>query len=583
MCSSSAPLGYEVWRYHVLYYCDPVSLIQLGWTCRGLRQLLNGTSTFVVDWQTACAYMQRECGCDRNLFYLDVPKVCDFLYAWCGDEVQSLYEVDLRLRQLGRSVTMHMMQPQMQWQRTPFLDPQHCHRALFEPGVNVVHVDEMVVPMPRMLDVPVELARCATRHYPRVPGETLEAFTHRQFWRNFHEVTTETLTTEKPSTGYMDPRLHTDLVRAYLERCAAEERDPYDPADDPELQGHAAGVWARTVMYSSAVGTQQFPMDLCLRREQVRTLGVDYLDRLFIPLRRYVSDGSLLEHRGPLYFTGLRYDNESGDFVNWALNTVALRHGMYLHLWLDCSFHFLHTLTAHIETLANSLETDLPLERLAARWRWIHHLKGCSGCLCHGHRSDPEQAERDQRAIAFVQQANYRVFHNVISTTVQRYTSHPCHESEWTPHYLTDLIPHYEHHSPDRRPAGTETQVVCALHHALEVASYLTEFSQTIGPRVGPLAEMYRDRTLRIYLSNGLGLLAFAPTWQIDYDWRPSRAHVKVSLRIPRIDLMQNHRVVQYMHFLNRRVLYYHPDPCVYLDAWQAREDIAKKMDHHVL
>ncbi len=579
MQKESTLLSHDMWRFHILYLCDPISMIRLSWTCRKLRQILNDP-VFVVQWQDHCRYLDRQCKCSRNMFYLVPDMILDFTYDWNLDPA-SQFEVDCHLRSIGRSVPMHAMHQQLQWQKSPYFDPP-SDGTNFIPGTYQACMENLIIPMPRMLHIPVE--RASTRgmehirsNVHRTEYETDEAYRHRLFWRNFHQVPAPHDIKNAPDFVETNTPI-VDYVDIYVKECMEKNEDPTDPANDPELKGHAAGQWARRVMYNSGVGIQKYPLDLCIRLDQIGTAaaqqhGVEYMERLFLQLRDYNGDGALLEHDGPVYFSPIRYENESGDFVNWALSTVAVVNGFYNHAWFDCCFQFLHTLTIHIVGVVSAIEQDMYIERMACRWKYLEHLNSCSGCQDEAHHQDEEQCERDENAIRMMYRSNYSAYNNLVKNSVQRYMEYPYDDSKWTRSYLIGLIPPFEHHQHVRYPR-TEAQIVRDMQHLLDVSSYVTDFANSMTPRVNPTTVLYRTRTLKIYLTNGMSLIAFAPSWQMGYDWKPSRTHLKSSLRMPRLDLMQNHRVIKYLGYLNRRVLFYHPDPVLHATAWQ--QDIGR-------
>lgn len=570
----------EVWRYQIIPYCDLLSLIRLSWTNRVLWYLLN-TPEMVVEWQTQCHYLFRECKCPRNLFYLQPQLLCDFTYD-VALELGSQWESDQRLTHLGRSVLQmlnatHNIQG---WTEVPHLDPMYANKAQFTAGLFQSYMEDMLIPAPRMLFVGVEHSRIHPQNHTRCVGETEDAFKRRQFWRSFHEITDDRPTTN--DSGFiLSARI--DLVDAYVHKCEEDEsaRDPYDPADDPDCDGHHAAQWARRCMYETPVGMQAYPLELCLRREQlmgnqVRQFGVDYIDRLFLPIRRYSRDQALLDHRGPVYFSGIRYENERGDFVNWAMSTYTLQNAIYSHLWLDSSNRFIDTLQSHVIQISREIEDDMPIQRLITRWNYLEHSTTCprrqtgGNCGTHVHDSSLEGLKRDKEARALLRHPGYEVYNHLIQNAVRDgyQWDHPFNQE-----YLVALIPGGAY-----TYQRTETQICSDIHNLLELTSYVTEFSKTVAPRVGIETTRMREATLRIYLRAGFSLLAFAPTWRRTHSWRPSLTKYTQSLSIPVIDVTKNHRMQRYLKFLNRRTLYYHHahEMVLHPDAWQV--DLAR---HH--
>lgn len=561
----------EVWRYHIIPNSDLLSLIRLSWTCRTLYYMLNDPAV-VVEWQTRCYYLERECCCPRNLFYFKPHLYCEFTYD-VNLDLTSQWESDQRLMACGRSVMQLMtacVNPQG-WQAVPPLDPLRVNREQFTAGLFQSYMEDMIVPAPRMLFVPVEHSRIYGQAHVRCVGETQEAFERRRYWRNFHEITDEKPTTT--DSGFiLSARI--DMVDAYVQRCKLEGRDPHDPADDSDCEGHHSAQWARRCMYETPVGVQSYPLELCLRREQLvgnqaQQSGVDYIDRLFVPLRRYNRDQIVLDHRGPIYFSGVRYENERGDFVNWAMSMYALQHGIYSHLWLDSCNRFMDILHSHVMQLAREVEDDMPIQRLIPRWTYLEHSVHCpkrnSGGNCGAYNHDTNTAElrRDKEARALMRHPGYEVYNHLVHNAVRDgyQWDHPFNQE-----YLVGLIPggvyHYQR---------TETQICGDIRNLLELTSYITEFAMLIGPRVGPDTLRLRNTTLNIYLRAGFSLIAFAPTWRRDYSWKPSRAGILTSMGLPALDVTKNHRMLRYLNFLNRRTLYYHHqhELILHADAWQ--------------
>lgn len=570
-----AVISKDVWRYRIIPYGDLLSLIRLSWTCRTLYYLLNSPDV-VVEWQTHCSYLFRECKCPRNLFYLRPELFCEFMYDPIVD-LQSQWESDQRLGAIGRSVVQMMMASQelVRWQEAPVLDPMTVHSNEFQPGLFRSYIDDLIIPAPRMLFVGVENARIHSQNHARCTGETEEAFKKRKYWRNFHEVTDDRVVPRE--SGFI-LSVRTDLVDAYVRKCQSSEmeaRDPYDPADDPDCEGHHAAQWARRCMYESPVGVQTYPMELCLRQNQlvgntVQQFGVDYIDNLFLPVRRYSRDQLLMDHRGPVYFSGVRYENERGDFVNWAMSTYTLHNALYSHLWLDCCHRFMESLQSHVVGLAREVEEDMPIQRLVTRWNYLEHTITCTirqaggNCGVYEHDSSPDALKKDRAARALMRHPGYEVYNHLVTNAVRvgYQWDHPFNHE-----YLVALVP-----GGGYNYQRTETQICNDIHNLLELTSYVTEFARVIAPRVGVSTSQRRQATLRIYLRAGFSLLAFAPTWKRGHSWKPSRTPYICTVSIPQIDITKNHRMRRYLDFLNRRTLYYHhrtQEMVVHADAWQ--------------
>lgn len=609
------PFTMEMWRYYILPYCDLLSLIQLNWTSQQLRGILNKPE-FVNEWQTQCWYLYRECMCERNLFYLQVVDFCDFAFDY-NQMFRNYHEASAELRRLGRSVAMHQMDKQMNWQNTPRLVSQNNPRQ-FHSGIFQCWIENLIVPMPRMLPVGVEHSYLMSASgNNRKDNESEEEFHNRLFWRNFHNVDDDKIPSQQKSAdwcpfdngNYNGENIYRyeDKVDNYIYRCKAEGRDPYDPLDDMDDEGHVAAQWARKRMYGSPLGTQKYPMELCLRQcelmpNEAQRNGVDYIERMFMPLHKYHPACTLMDHHGIVYFSGIRYENERGDFVNWAVHSLALRNAFYMHMWMDCCQHLLHTLATYLRNLAQQIQDDMPPRVLRRRWLHLRHMQNCADCReftkhhrIPFHNSDTYSQERDLEALDQVlTNGRYALYNKLIMTTVSDITPEPNNSSLFDTllepndmqNYMEKLIPKHIEHNPIR----TEDHMVMDLDQALELLSYMTAFAVYVGPRTGPSTEVTRLRTLQIYLASGFSLLAFAPTWKKDHYLllKPTKLYLdkifqdrtssssstssseltgtplpynpKVPMNIPNMLLTNNHRFQRYLNFLNQRTLYYQAD-----------------------
>lgn len=534
----------DLWRYHIMYYCDLNSLLRLGWTCQALRNTVNEPA-FVGEWQHHCDFMINLCRdppCGAQPFLLIPEQICYHMWEF-KMELNTQFEVDYQLRQRGRSVPMLVMQPQMQWQRTPYLNPAN-DRANFEPGVYHVGVLEAngfydrYIPMPRMLNVPVEIANEVKHWFPP------------------------------------EPTTYFDLVDQYIKRCETEGRDPYDPANDPEIMGHRAGVWARTLMYSQCVGSQGYIYNLC-SAQYCDIEPTEMEEYLTLPIRGApCGDGMLSTFQGVIQFSGVRYNNEKGDFVPWALSTLALVQGYRVHHWTDCANQFLTTLLKHVHDLCEEVQDDMSMERMAARWQHLKHLYVCMGCTDYGYQTDEKTARRNRQALDLIHHAHYHVYNNMITQSVRRYMENLHNPNAWTRDYLQQLIRSQYPWPRVGTPRRNEIQLVRDIQEMLDIVTYVTWFAVDIGPETDPGTLFRRQKSKQIFLRTGMALLAFAPSWYIDYDYRPQFTTIKTSQRIPHVNMMSNHRVNKYLNFLNRRVLYYHPDPV--LQAQAQHKDIGR-------
>lgn len=593
VCKRRNPMTEEMWRYYILPYCDLLSLMQLNWTCAHLRAILNKPE-FVVEWQDQCWYMFRECYCERNLFYLQGVEFCDFAYDY-SRMFRSYHEVALELRRYGRSVGMHQMDSQMNWQEIPNLEPTREHKK-FHPGIFQCWIENLIIPMPRMVKVGVEFTYCQSASGSiRRENETEEEFQNRTYWRNFHNIDDETVPSHRKKAQWMhfnpfdtntdDMSNYEDKVDNYILRCQAEGRDPCDPLDDMDDDGHMAAQWARKVMYGSPLGNQKYPMELCMREvdlmpNEAQRNGVDYIERLFLPLHKYHPSCTLIEHHGVVYFAGVRYENEKGDFVNWAMSTLSLQNGFYTHMWMDCCQHFLYTLGTYLRHLAVEIQDDLPPRALRRRWLELMHLENCGECV-REMSSNPSQANRDRDALDHVMSnSRYQVFNRLVMGHVTRVleaqTEREILDFDYGENrrYMENLIPVNIQHNPQR----LEGTMVLEIDQALEVLSYMTSFALYVSARTDAATEVSRTRTMQIYLASGFSLLAFAPTWKKDYYeiFRPASTVstlTKMPMRVPEISLTKNHRYQRYLRFLNARVLFHQPDN-VYMQKTAITQDI---------
>lgn len=597
---SLSVLATEVWRYYVLPYCDLMSLLRLNWVNRRLRTLLNHAD-FVVEYQSRCWYLQpRYCHCQRNLFYLDLGRFLDFSFDYAGREdseefpvIHTVQDAALLLRRWGRTPDMLVQSFQRAGnpaQREPLrvapLVPQN-HPA-FVDGFTRMWLDNCVIPMPRCIDHPVEQRRVHTvlrTVNERLETETVAEFDRRMFWREFHEITDDMvyeveLGRDPMAVARPNQHLHgfeapqPDLLDEWKAHCASVGADPHDPMfDDEECRGFRCLRWARGKMHESAVGGTAYPLELCLHRDDLtRTagrLGVDYLDRMYVHLNRYRGGGpewNTIDHRGVLYFMGLRYEHAEEDFCTWILNTQALLHGIYAHMWLDALSHWTRILMQHLHVLATQVETDLRFTGLQQRWRFLHSLCFAGPSVMPSTRDYTERArQRDQAAIHLIFNAHHLDENRYLSSLVERgnlWTNEGdlAHRSR---HFLTGLLEQYDHPVPNHR---TESQRVQDASRLIRLAEYLTDFAEYVGPRVDPRTEVTRRRAFQIYLASYVSLVAFCPGWRRVYHWKPSRTQELTHGHVPHINLQHNHRFQRYLDYCNRRTIYYHPDPASLLN-----------------
>lgn len=607
-------LGMDVWRYHLLLFCDLSSLLRISWLNSSLRRLLHD-SAFVVEYQDACWFLEdRICRCPRNIFYLNVREVLDFTYEYTGktrrqrrnretereeenqETIDSIQDAVLLLRRMGRTPDMLTQSFQRSGQpptRSPLpvkrLDPQRS--PLFGEGLASTWVDECIIPVPRSMTQPVDQRRLdsvglhlTTRE--QLTTESVEEFSHRTFWRGFHEITDAMLyeaecgrdpmgaclrDDQRTSHGYGPVR--PDLLDEWKEHCVAVGRDPYDPLyDDDECRGFRCIRWVRERMFDSAVGGTCYPLELCLSSQRLSgtaaRLGVDYLDRMYIHLHRYTGgspDWTTMEHRGPLYLMGVRYEHASEDFCGWVLNTMALMHSVYGHMWLDGMVQWNRMVMSHLHHLAEAIEEDMPFLFLQARWRFLHTL--CFGGPSMAAPRQPyteRQRRRDQEAIHLIFNNHHLAENRYLSNLVQS-------GDTWTNvgdvaqrsrHYMTSLL---EQHDRPPNSHRTESERIHDATRLIRFAEYMTDFAEFVAPRVDDRTLTTRRRTLRLFLSSYVSMVMFSPGWKRVYHWKPSRTHEETHWHVPRINPRHNHRFNRYQEYCNRRTLFYHPDPSLLL------------------
>lgn len=561
----------QVWRHYIALYCDLVSLIRLSGVNRFLYHMLN-EPRFIVEWQSSCWYLFRDCLCERNQFYLNIEEWCEYLWDTSGSWTAMGFG-DRVLTDFGRDVWRLLLRPTSSMLKdTPTLDAMN---GLFHSGVFQSFTEQLIVPMPRMVYVPVECTTLLPSVYTRQDNETLDEAKHRSFWRNFHEVAPG-LPVPDAGFGWTDyhrASQYRDPLDVYLERCAREGLNPHDPGHDPDCEGHHTAQVLRQSMYSTPLGQQLYPLDLCLRREDLggmaRYRGVDYIDRIHLPSHEFGgSERLLLDHRGPVYLDGARYTHERGDLVPWALSTLNVQNAFYRHLWFDCMHHLLHGVQAHVHMMIGIIEADLSAELAANRYRWVDHQTICTGCRSQPyHMHPPEERERDAEAIRFVNHPFYEAFHGLLRTSIeQAVTLGPWAEH----HYLGALYPTM---AADYRE---ETLMVRDVHYLLELLGFVTDFSLYMAPRVNPEEAVARKRTVATYIASGISLFAFAPTWKMGYHWAPSKANEMISLKTPYVVATQNHRFQRYCQFLNERTLFYQPEALSILRQAQHGKDAGR-------
>lgn len=372
-----------------------------------------------------------------------------------------------------------------------------------------------------------------------------------------------------------------DLVAEWRHRCESEGKDYLDPAyDDNGAHGYAAVRWARRLLYETPVGIQAYPHALCVRREQLcgRAFrqGTDYIEHLYLPARRGASTSTAYEpeevrlmlHKGLAYFHPIRYENERGDFCNWALSTLAVMQSVQQYLWYDCVNYVIRRIVECAGELAQEVQIDMSPQRLAVRWSELQRA-----CFFNQETWPPvpntAQRERYQehnaRALDLIFHHSYVDSNRHISRYVESIlqgTSIPS-----TRGYLLSLVP-----ESGRMHAGqrSESSLYRELQDAVRTLVYVTLFATSVGPLTDPLTEKRRYEQMFAWLGCTTSLLMFAPAWQRPLTWTPSVTGTSASSRIPHIVLEHNHRFQELLLFLNRRTLYYHPEPGLY-QLWQNR------------
>lgn len=551
----------ELWRYHILLFCDPLSMIKLSWVNRVLRRQLN-EPRFIVEWQTHCYYMARECKCERNLFYLQLESYCEFAWEWNFD-LERVSEVNHVLEMYRREVWRHQVYPAMQTLPLPAF-PGEAKDDWFACNAIQSWIENLIVPMPRMVYVPVECTRIQRIdwndrmiHQGNATSTPLteEQYRDRKFWRYVHKVDTNG---PVPPAGFepWDAYVLTDRdpLELFVEHCNQANRDPLDPADDPDGEGYRTCQMLRQAMYTTGLGEQAYPFDLCLRPDELfgnaKHLGVEFMDRLFLPSHLGTTqDHMMIDHRGPVYFDGVRYNNESGDLVPWALSTLSVCYTVYNTVWRDAAHQFVFGLDTHLRTIAMQFEAVFPLTRMHRQIEQIEHLMICSGCQNHPS-TDPNQAARTEAMRQFWREGEYRQFNDLIKTRVNHMTSMRMDNH----HYVTEILP--------MLPMGyrNEKPLVRDIYELMEWADYISHLSLVMGPTMSPESQCTMMHTLRTYLAMGASLLAFAPTFKRAQHHRPSRSNEILPPIPPRIEISNNHRFQWYLKFLNARTCYYQPE-----------------------
>lgn len=607
----SQKLGFNTLRYHFLPYCNLDTLLRLNHVCRGFRMALNNPEV-ISDWLTTCWWTQpRHCLCDRRQFLIEVERWCPFMWDYRGtgshtDDLEgclSIRDVQLVLRNWGRSIPMMLQSLERPMRMRPIPYPRnHCAclfdvaqrgsgGAVFCPGMHSEMVEMLLVPLPRMLTIPVERARL---------GRTAMDVETDMVWGRFHEVTDAMLEENEDAkwnkqevppclkgvvyptpTEFDDAEPdYEDRVVAYMARCRAEGVDPHDPGQDNEnMDGYRAEQWARRLLYESAVGLQTYPLYLCVHRDDLRgsahRLGPVYIDRHFVSSLVYEGhqgELSLLGQNGEVLLNNVRYDNQAGDFTSWCLSTMGTLNAVYHHLWHDYARMWLRHLRLYLLGLVSEIQSDLPMSQLVPAWQrmlgnvFLHQPFEAN--IPHPQSRKPPN-KREKAAVQFIMDQSFRREFMVVQRYVEEWLHRPLTQSRmFREPYLRNIVPD-EHWNGATYP---EHALVQDVERLMNLSEYLLGFSELLGPRLDQNTVFLRRRMHRLYLNSGLSLLLWAPHWQRPFPdgWRHihTEPHTEVPLRMLHLNVANNHRYVDYLRFLNTRALYHNPQ----FDAWHLAE-----------
>lgn len=570
-------LSPDVWRYRVMLFCDLGTLLRLHVTCQQLRRILDDP-LFVVEWQRAAWFLRPSgCRCERNLFYVDVTRFFEFGYD--AIDLRTSRDSEVALKACGRSVNLEVAR---RLPYLPYIDPTRLP-GCFAPGVMDVWYDNWILPVPRMVHVRVEEAVVHHNHEPT-------------FWGTCHPVpevegSGEEDTPEQRAVDSHRPMptgfsvQGPDIVQAYLDDCKAVHRDPYDPAqDNGDCLGYHAVRWARRKIYETGVGVQTYPMALCLRRSDLTgrawRQGTQHLEYLYLTASRPSgheprgdAEVMMLPHAGPIFFHPIRYNNERGDFVPWALSTIALLEAVYRNAWFDSMHHVLRGLDSFVREVAAEVQADMPLARFTARWEHLHrrvflgetaipnwHAGG--GIPAPPLPAAGQHAEsvrrRDQVALDLMYDPYYVTFNRVLGHIAEREGLFLTEPYAANYPYLVELLSDPHRHFATSR---TEELLCQEMRDMLHVSDYIVRFACSVAPRTDAMTETRRMRCLWAYLGVGTSLLMFSPSFRRGTSWKVSDKNLPLAGRVPHIDVRHNHRFQKYLQFLNQRTLYHALNP----------------------
>lgn len=610
----------ENWFSHILMCCPLATLIQASHVCRTLWKLMNDPE-FVVQYCTLHRFMKpRHCYCDRNVFILDVVKLCPFLRPFVGTHTPSIpglehlplerngvigrREVQLLLRYYGRGEDMlaQSLLRQANQRLVPF-DERALDKDAAEPARELLR--QQIVPCPRML-------RCGNVELVSIDpwrrGANYVPADHR--WEYYHQVTDEEVQrdhdiknkkTEIPPsyynaryrkehvrlTGFDDTNYLGDAiinpVRYFVERCLAEGRDPYDPAEDSEDQyGARAARWALNAVHNTPLVLQSFPLSLCLHPSElpdglVRTQGPRMMPVNYYNGRDYgpcagAPEILMVNSGGLVLFQGIRYDNVEGDFCTWALHTMAHHNSLYMFLWRDAVRIWLDNMVEFLNRMVGESHADLPMPQLVRRWRCV--VRFCPSLqrfdpiplprddLERWHKRQIEsaaQCRRDKEAIALIQEGTYNREFNLIHPRVQSWVRSPTPHQVYHQRYLRDIVPNHLRHLGS---ATTEQAYVSHMMDLLRIADFLLRFGECFVQLQGP-AMTSRRTELRYLSSRCASLCMLSPHWTRLHGG--GLKHYQVDREVPvnvlRVNIGDNHTRLECVEYLNRRSQYYEFPP----------------------
>lgn len=589
-------ISHTTWRFHILPYCDLDVLLALNRTNRMIRALLNDPDV-VCEWLHMAWYVRpRGCPCDRRLFLLDLDRWLPFTWDFRGgnefpctereDGLSNLREMQLVLRRYGRSIPM-MYQSQDRSFRVPPIRYPYEQQSDFNEGIYSCDTPCILVPLPRMVNVPVEATKIQSDPVPRLlfSPTTLD-------WGQHHEVTNDMMDRvynkydlpEKWNTQengpipdsafrYVDP---VDPLTHYLKRCEQEGLNPNDPNEDTDfMEGYHATQWARRTLYESAVGLDQFPGNICVHRDDLCGLafrsGPTYIERRFVSHSHYGGVQGEAEYwgmHGLLMFTGVRYENEEGDFATWCLHTMSVLHATYLHGWNDLARMWLRGIRSNLVTLTGEIEQDFPLGSMVDVWRKLQ-----SSCFMWQPMADiptasssppltveEQRRSRRHQAMVFLLDSVYRSQYEHLQRVVKDFIQTPYHrraQRDFRGVYLRSLLPNEDHWLNVRN--YPETALCSDIEHMLRISEFILEFSEKVAPRVHPRVRATRRRVHRLHLNTACSLLLWAPHWTRPF----SGTHLgsTVGMRYLNVDITHNHRYRYLLNFLNQRTLFHHAHP----------------------